>query len=71
MASPKSIIEKTVVESDGKLPAEGTTYGVGEVRSLKAGSQHLYRQLRSKEVQLFAIGGAIGTCELFRVFRFQ
>lgn len=28
---------------------------------LSAGSQHLQRKLGSKEVQLFAIGGAIGT----------
>lgn len=63
MASPKSIAEKTAVE------AESTTYGVGEVTSLKAGSQSLHRKLRSKEVQLFAIGGAIGTCELFYVFQ--
>lgn len=36
---------------------------IGEVRSVtvNAGSQHLHRSLRSKEVQLFAIGGAIGT----------
>ncbi|KAJ9238496.1 hypothetical protein DTO169E5_4696 [Paecilomyces variotii] len=61
MACPKSTVEKTAVESEGTFSAEGTTYGVGEVRSLKAGSQNLHRKLRSKEVQLFAIGGAIGT----------
>lgn len=68
MACPKSIVEKTAVESEGKFSAEGTTYGVGEVRSLKAGSQNLHRKLRSKEVQLFAIGGAIGTCESLHHF---
>lgn len=29
---------------------------------LPAGSQHLHRKLRGKEVHLFAVGGAIGTC---------
>lgn len=29
---------------------------------LTAGSQALHRKLRGREVQLFAIGGAIGTC---------
>ncbi|KAJ9294839.1 hypothetical protein DTO271G3_6401 [Paecilomyces variotii] len=61
MACPKSIVEKTAVESEGTFSAEGTTYRVGEVGSLKVGSQNLHRKLCSKEVQLFAIGGAIGT----------
>ena len=29
---------------------------------VSAGSQHLHRKLRGREVQLFAVGGAIGTC---------
>ncbi|KAF7561115.1 hypothetical protein G7046_g3037 [Stylonectria norvegica] len=33
----------------------------GVVTNVNAGSQHLHRKLRGKEVQLFAIGGAIGT----------
>ncbi|KAI0020433.1 amino acid permease [Xylariomycetidae sp. FL0641] len=33
----------------------------GSVIDISAGSQHLHRKLRGKEVQLFAIGGAIGT----------
>ncbi|KAI4717664.1 amino acid permease [Aureobasidium sp. EXF-10727] len=36
----------------------------GSVTNVAAGSQHLHRSLRGKEVQLFAIGGAIGTCML-------
>lgn len=28
---------------------------------ISAGSQHLHRKLRGREVQLFAVGGAIGT----------
>lgn len=35
----------------------------GSVINITAGSQHLHRKLRGKEVQLFAIGGAIVTCE--------
>ncbi|KAJ6027818.1 hypothetical protein N7499_001278 [Penicillium canescens] len=34
---------------------------IGTVSSITAGSQALHRKLRGKEVQLFAIGGAIGT----------
>lgn len=29
---------------------------------ISAGSQHLQRRLGGKEIQLFAVGGAIGTC---------
>lgn len=29
---------------------------------ISAGSQHLQRKLGGKEIQLFAVGGAIGTC---------
>ncbi|OJJ97437.1 hypothetical protein ASPACDRAFT_45526 [Aspergillus aculeatus ATCC 16872] len=34
---------------------------VEEARLLSAGSQHLHRKLRGREVQLLAVGGAIGT----------
>lgn len=30
---------------------------------ISAGSEHLQRRVGGKEVQLFAIGGAIGTCK--------
>lgn len=33
-----------------------------ETPNITAGSQHLHRKLGGKEVQLFAVGGAIGTC---------
>jgi amino acid transporter len=36
----------------------------GSVADITSGSQSLHRSLRGKEVQLFAIGGAIGTCML-------
>ncbi|EPE10853.1 general amino acid permease [Ophiostoma piceae UAMH 11346] len=42
-------------------PAAGSDVSEGVVSDIQAGSQHLHRKLRSKEVQLFAIGGAIGT----------
>lgn len=29
---------------------------------ISAGSQHLHRKLGGKEIQLLAVGGAIGTC---------
>jgi amino acid permease len=29
---------------------------------ISAGSDHLHRRLGGKEIQLFAVGGAIGTC---------
>jgi amino acid transporter len=35
----------------------------GAVADITSGSQSLHRSLRGKEVQLFAIGGAIGTCK--------
>jgi yeast amino acid transporter len=37
---------------------------MGSISTITAGSQALHRKLRGKEVQLFAIGGAIGTCKL-------
>lgn len=37
----------------------------GEIVVVTSGSQSLHRVLRGKEVQLFAIGGAIGTCMCF------
>lgn len=32
---------------------------------ISAGSQHLHRRLGGKEIQLLAVGGAIGTCMAF------
>ncbi|KAE8153105.1 amino acid permease/ SLC12A domain-containing protein [Aspergillus avenaceus] len=42
--------------ADGKYPNH-----VDEDQLVSAGSQHLHRKLRGREVQLFAVGGAIGT----------
>ena len=49
-ASPVSKIDEDVAQ--------------GSVADITSGSQHLHRSLRGGEVQLFAIGGAIGTCTL-------
>jgi amino acid transporter len=38
------------------------SHDVREGELVSAGSQHLHRKLRGREVQLFAVGGAIGTC---------
>lgn len=32
---------------------------------ISAGSEHLHRKLGGKEIQLLAVGGAIGTCTQF------
>lgn len=46
-------------------PSDGDAAATrGTVSDITAGSQALHRKLRGREVQLFAIGGAIGTCEL-------
>lgn len=42
--------------------APDSNHGVAEGISETAGSQALHRQLRGREIQLYAIGGAIGTC---------
>lgn len=48
--------KKTSTGSDDALPSE----------LISAGSQDLHRKLGGKEVQLFAVGGAIGTCKFGR-----
>lgn len=51
-----------------KLPgAEGSLNEKHEEEAMpaeliSAGSEHLHRKLGGKEIQLFAVGGAIGTC---------
>lgn len=35
----------------------------GQATTVSAGSQHLHRKLRGNEVQMFALGAAIGTCK--------
>ncbi|KAL3712189.1 hypothetical protein TMatcc_000886 [Talaromyces marneffei ATCC 18224] len=48
--------------SDSSLPpSDGDAAATGSVSNVTAGSQALHRKLRGREVQLFAIGGAIGT----------
>lgn len=59
---------------DDKKSSDGTIEGVyshsdfaeGEVVSTNA--QQLHRKLRGRQVQLFAVGGAIGTCKwIYRI----
>jgi yeast amino acid transporter len=38
-----------------------------ELRS--AGSENLHRTLGGKEIQMLAVGGAIGTCKLYQIMR--
>lgn len=52
---PKDTVTRTDSRSDDVRS--------GSVVDVTAGSQALHRKLRGKEVQLFAIGGAIGTCK--------
>ncbi|GAB1195484.1 hypothetical protein APSETT444_004743 [Aspergillus pseudonomiae] len=59
MASTASADIRKEVQSD---PLSGDDQnGVGETEVLSPGSQKLHRKLRGREVQLFAVGGAIGT----------
>lgn len=51
-------IDRTVSEVDPKVDAENALHG----ELISAGSQHLHRRLGGKEIQLLAVGGAIGTC---------
>ena len=51
--------EKSALEPEASSGIE-----IGDAEALMGtGSQNLHRKLRGKEVQLFAIGGAIGTCD--------
>jgi amino acid transporter len=55
--------EKHSLPSDNATEIRSTgNQDVNEGEIVTAGSQHLHRKLRGKEVQLFAVGGAIGTC---------
>ena len=64
--SASKVFEKGPPEPDVATdPSIGTGDDVthGTTVKITAGSQALHRKLRGKEVQLFAIGGAIGTCK--------
>ncbi|CAK7243327.1 MAG: hypothetical protein STHCBS139747_004845 [Sporothrix thermara] len=53
----KSAMQDVKAES----PGPASDVGEGSAVPITAGAQSLHRNLRSREVQLFAIGGAIGT----------
>lgn len=52
-------------QSSGLTRGDGSDVAEGVAVDFTAGSQALHRKLRAREVQMFAIGGAIGTCMLF------
>jgi amino acid transporter len=54
--------------SSEPIPDSTDNGTIGTVSNTSAGSQALHRKLSGKEVQLFAIGGAIGTCESTMIF---
>lgn len=68
MATLKHLEKENVPPAPASSPAEDgaddITHGWSTETSVASGSQALHRKLRGKEVQLFAIGGAIGTCTL-------
>lgn len=51
---------------DAKKDRDPSLDGKGEealpAELISAGSEHLHRRLGGKEIQLLAVGGAIGTC---------
>jgi amino acid permease len=49
-------------ELDMELDAKTETHSELPSELISAGSAHLHRRLGGKEIQLFAVGGAIGTC---------
>ncbi|KAI9737839.1 MAG: hypothetical protein M1834_009208 [Cirrosporium novae-zelandiae] len=52
-------LQGTVEASADSTSSPGEDVGVGEIET--SGSDHLHRKLRGREVQLFALGAAIGT----------
>lgn len=56
MSKPKTMDEK-------ETPGNVVDIGIVSMEEMPSSSQQLHRKLRGKEVQLFAIGGAIGTCK--------
>lgn len=50
--------------SASPFPGHDHDFVHGTTTTTTSGSQALRRTLRGKEVQLFAIGGAIGTCTI-------
>jgi amino acid permease len=49
-------------ELDMELDAKTENHSELPSELISAGSAHLHRRLGGKEIQLFAVGGAIGTC---------
>lgn len=49
-------------EFDMELDEKSASHTDLPAELISAGSDHLHRRLGGKEIQLFAVGGAIGTC---------
>lgn len=62
MSNPNPKKDVSSVNADLSMTSDEDVAN-GNVVDITAGSQALHRSLRGKEVNLFAIGGAIGTCE--------
>lgn len=59
-------MDPSSVQDEKKSSDMGETYSQQEgvaVDAVHGASQELHRKLRGRQVQLFAIGGAIGTCK--------
>ncbi|GME65054.1 hypothetical protein GTA08_BOTSDO02731 [Neofusicoccum parvum] len=61
IGSEKASLDAKIAPTEHPTLSNGSDVETGESQLVSAGSQHLQRKLRSREVQLFAIGGAIGT----------
>lgn len=64
--SDKQIDRKETNDSDFVSAQKQSSEAALPTELISAGSQDLHRKLGGKEVQLFAVGGAIGTCMKFR-----
>ncbi|KAJ5953247.1 hypothetical protein N7454_000143 [Penicillium verhagenii] len=61
MSAPKYPEKDPVSTTGSDHSMRGSEDATGTISNITAGPQSLHRKLRGKEVQLFAIGGAIGT----------
>lgn len=69
--SASQVLEKVPLEMKAASMTGSNDAGIeekGDSYPLASGSQHLQRKLRVKEVQLYALSAAIGTCTLLDSF---
>lgn len=65
--SNKQIDRKETNDSDFVSGQKQSSETALPAELISAGSQNLHRKLGGKEIQLFAVGGAIGTCMKFHI----